>query len=172
MGGPFHDAGQQIVRGVMAGMYQAGIDIMYVSEQEVPVDTATLKASGRVMEPVRLGDDVECVIGYGYGDELNPKTGQPASAYAVPVHERMDQRHAPPSKAKFLEDPVYGYASLYGDTIAVGVEQATSGSYARSFFVDHGPSDAVFRGGGLTGDERRAAIAAASRGVTRTDVTL
>mgnify|MGYP001577880849 FL=1 len=168
MAGPFHDAAQRLLEGLKAGMYQAGLDIMYVSEAEVPVDTATLKLSARVQEPIRVGDNIECEIGYGYGSELNPKTGQPASSYAVPVHERLDQFHEPPTKAKFLEDPVYGYASLYEETIATTMRMTAEGTL--SYRLDIGPSDAVRHGGGLGGDERRAAIMAAARGISRADV--
>jgi hypothetical protein len=166
----FEEAGREVIAGLKAGLYQAGIDIMYVSQAEVPVDTGTLRASGRVLEPEELGDTVSITIGYGYGDQVNPKTGQLASQYAVPVHERLDVKHAPPTKAKFLEDPVRAYQSLYGETIQAWVQAWTRGTsgnllgYLRAIRPSGvAESLASNMSAAAGGDARRAAIAETSR---------
>ena len=107
-----------MVRALMRGVYKAATDIMLESQRIVPVDTSTLKQSARVGEPEVFGAHVQVELGYGYGAQVNPKTGQVAGQYAVPVHERLDQYHAPPTQAKFLERAMLDYADRYGPTLA------------------------------------------------------
>lgn len=162
----FEEAGREIIAGLMAGMYQAEIDIMYVSQAEVPVDTGTLRASGRALEPELIGDTVVGTIGYGYGEQVNPKTGELASQYAVPVHERLDVSHAAPTKAMFLRDPVDAYMTLYGETLRAWIQRTVrdgrSGNLVsylkeiRPSAVAEGLASNMAAGGG--GDARRAAI--------------
>lgn len=52
----------------------------------VPVDLGTLRNSGHVGRPVRVGKDVSVTMAYG----------GPAAAYALAVHEHPS-RHSPPS---------------------------------------------------------------------------
>lgn len=70
--------------------------IMTESKKQCPVDTGTLRGTGHVEQPEESGDRVTVQMGYG----------GPAAPYAIWVHERLDLRHNPPTKAKFLEDPV------------------------------------------------------------------
>lgn len=117
--------------GLAAGMYAAELEIFAESQIQVPVDTATLKASGRVMEPEIIGDEMVGVIGYAYGSAVSPRTGRPVWAYALPVHERTEVHHAPPTKAKFLEDPALAYISQYEGTLAAYItrgEKMSDGS--------------------------------------------
>lgn len=44
-------------------------------------------------------------------NNVNPKTGLPASAYASVVHEDLDMPHPNGGKAKFLEDPIRNWAA-------------------------------------------------------------
>ena len=133
-----------VVKAVEAGLYQAGIDIMYQSQIEVPVDTGTLKASARVMEPETFGTTVTVTLGYGYGEELNPKTGERAIQYAIPVHERMEVRHEPPTKAKFLEDPALVYEPFLGPTLALWITRAVKEQGAFGYLMSRiEPSEAV-----------------------------
>ena len=67
--------------------------IMAESLEEVPVRTGQLRRSGAVNEPRKQGRKI--VIEFGYGTD-----------YAVYVHENLNNRHKPPTKAKYLEDPV------------------------------------------------------------------
>jgi len=70
--------------------------IMTESKKQVPVDTGTLRSTGYVKQPEEKGDLVEVEMGYG----------GPAAPYAIWVHERTELHHNPPTKAKYLEDPV------------------------------------------------------------------
>lgn len=79
-----------------SGLYAEGNAILGVSQVEVPVDTGTLRSSGHVELPKdETGGRVVVEIGYGGA----------AQGYALIVHERMDLKHVPPGKAKYLEDP-------------------------------------------------------------------
>lgn len=68
----------------------------------VPVDTGTLRASGRVMPPEIKGGVVSIELGYGGA----------ASAYALPVHELPDETNWTQaySGSKYLERPVVNAA--------------------------------------------------------------
>lgn len=161
----FRDAGEQLIQGAMGGLYQAAVDIMYVSQVQCPVDTATLKASARILEPVRTPTSITVTLGYGYGAERNPRTGQLPSEYAVPVHERLEVKHAPPTKAKYLEDPMLAYASLFGPTIAMSITRAEKSSDGLKTSMEglHVSPQVVAHVPG--GDERRASLLAAAAGI-------
>lgn len=146
MAGPFEDAGDRLIQGAMAGLFQAAVDIMYESQLIVPVDTATLKRSARVLEPVNEGTAVVCELGYGYGEEINPKTGMRAAGYAIPVHERTEVRHAPPTSAKYLETPMLAYADRLDVTVGAWITRAAkdeNGNLHTWLEQIHGPSQAV-----------------------------
>jgi len=70
--------------------------IMTESKKQCPVDTGTLRSTGYVKQSEEKGDLVEVEMGYG----------GPAAPYAVWVHELTELHHNPPTKAKYLEDPV------------------------------------------------------------------
>jgi hypothetical protein len=126
--GGFAAVGENMVMRLSAALDAFGEIIMDSSLEQCPVETGTLKRSARVgalgTRTVRggggkfvgatsyadAGEDI-VIIGYGFGDEINPKTRRPASDYAVPVHEIIEAYHKPPTKAKFLEDPVYEHSS-------------------------------------------------------------
>ena len=83
---------------------------------QVPEDTGTLLASAfwkveRRTELAASSWRYKGIVGYGgNGDPVNPKTGLPASAYMVAVHEDLSAYHAK-GKAKFLEDPLREFGS-------------------------------------------------------------
>ena len=86
-------------------------EISEASLAQVPRDTDTLASSQyyEITGHWKTGWTGE--IGYaGPYDPINPKTGQPASAYVLAVHEDLSAHH-PVGKAKFLEDPVRDYAT-------------------------------------------------------------
>src|SRR5215831_3428643 len=139
--GPFEAAGNDIEAGIASGIDAFAEMIMAESRRQCPVETGTLKrssfigkidrrsysigggfsargAGGRYVAGGLSGGGMEMTIGYGAGDEINPKTRRPASEYAVPVHEIIEAYHKPPTKAKFLEDPVYEHASLMEPVLA------------------------------------------------------
>lgn len=122
----FTDAGRQIVEGVAAGLYQAGTAIMAESQILVPVDTGTLKRSGRVEEPEVAGDTVSVTVGYGYGDEYPARVEatdpDDHTGYAVYVHEIARYRHAPPTQYKYLEKPVRAFEPELGPLLDTNVK--------------------------------------------------
>jgi len=89
--------------------YQEAINIMLVSQFEVPVDLEVLIATGFVTLPSvgAGGGDVE----FGYGTD-----------YAVFVHEDLDATHIV-GKAKYLEDPVKRSSSGYISRMAKDIEK-------------------------------------------------
>lgn len=88
-------AGSDAQRSLGRALYVEGERIMGESKRLCPVDTGTLRSSGRVQEPVHQGETVTVVLSYGGA----------AAPYAVSVHENMNAYHAPPTQAKFLEQP-------------------------------------------------------------------
>lgn len=89
-------------------------------------DEGTLRRSARVFPPVRIGDLTSVTIGYGFGEEVNP-AGRLAAEYAVPVHERHDVQHIPPTKSGYLLDPVRAAAPTMGASIAAHADERAVG---------------------------------------------
>lgn len=83
-------------------------------------DHGVLRRSARVFAPVTTGTEITVLMGYGFGAEVNQE-GRIAAAYAVPVHEILHAKHKPPTKAKFLEDPVLDASSRLGDNLAAQI---------------------------------------------------
>lgn len=131
MAGPFERAGIRMTEEVAAALDAFGEIIMAESLEQCPIETGTLRRSARIYRgdggaPARGAGgrfirESTVVIGYGFGEEINPKTRRPASEYAVPVHEIIEAYHEPPTKAKFLEDPVYEHASMMEPFLAAGM---------------------------------------------------
>src|SRR6266567_2648395 len=124
MADEFAKAGRDLIEGAKAGLKVAGEEIMALSQELCPIDTGTLRASARVSDPVArstlgtfVAADPYVTLSYGNGFEVNPKTGRIAAAYAVPVHERIEVRHDPPTQAKFLEDAMMEYVGFLGTTV-------------------------------------------------------
>lgn len=87
------------------------------SQDEVPVDTGALKASGRVRPESGVysrGNDVYVEITYG-GTAID---------YGVYVHENLEANH-PHGKAKYLEDPMVRQINGASGRIADKVEANT-----------------------------------------------
>jgi hypothetical protein len=79
-----------------AAIYQAALSIFAESQRIVPVDTGSLRASGHVRPPTKVTGGTEVEIGYGGA----------AAGYALYVHEITTSYHAPPTRAKYLEEPM------------------------------------------------------------------
>ena len=90
-----------------------------VSQDEVPVDTGALKASGRV----RPETGVFTRAGEVY---MELTYGGTAVEYAIPVHENLENNH-PHGKAKYLEDPMVRQINGISGRIADKVLRATKG---------------------------------------------
>ena len=89
------------------------------SQDEVPVDTGALKASGRVRPEVGVfesGNEVYVELTYGGS----------ATEYSIYVHENLEANH-PHGKAKYLEDPMTRQVVGIGGRIADKVEALTKG---------------------------------------------
>jgi hypothetical protein len=80
-------------------------------------DEGTLRRSARVFPPVQNPNGASVTLGYGYGDEVNP-AGRRAIEYAVPVHERHELEHDPPTKSGYLLDPLLAAAPRLGPELA------------------------------------------------------
>jgi hypothetical protein len=90
-----------------------------VSQDEVPVDTGALKASGRIRPETGVltrGNEVYVELTYG----------GTATEYSVYVHENLEANH-PHGKAKYLEDPMVRQINGISGRIADKVERATKG---------------------------------------------
>lgn len=127
----FSRAGDRLVFGAVSGMGAVVAAISRESLNQCPIEFGTLRRSYRVDRPSR--DEAgawKISFGYGYGGEIEPLRKLPASGYAVPVHERVEVRHAPPTKAKFLEDPVLAYAPVLEIVMKQAMENSLGPVYA------------------------------------------
>ena len=93
-----------------AELYREGQDVIANALPITPILTGALRRSGHVDEPEMTGGGVSVTLGFG-GD---------AAPYAVYVHENLVARHAPPTQAKFLEDPLNAAVPGMADRIASG----------------------------------------------------
>lgn len=77
---------------IAAGLLGAAETLFRKSQELVPVDIGNLKESGRVWQ---YGVGMTAVAAVVY-----------ESPYAVPVHEVLDNYHAPPTQARYLADAI------------------------------------------------------------------
>lgn len=97
--------------GSRKALLEALEEIYDESLAQVPQDTSTLASSLSYEVTGHWKSGWDGVIGYAMSyDPINPKTGKPASSYALTVHEDLNTPHII-GKAKFLEDPVREYAA-------------------------------------------------------------
>jgi hypothetical protein len=95
-----------VISGQVEAIGKVGQIIIERSNEQAPMDTGTLRASGFVGRISRRTGEARVRVGYGgRNDKVNPKTGRPASAYVVYVHENLSAIH-PIGNAKFLENAV------------------------------------------------------------------
>lgn len=114
----------QTLEAAGSGLYLEGQKIMGASQQEVPIDTGALLTSGQVNLPQPGLGSISVELGYGYGDAVNPKTGEAVTGYAIYVHERTELRHKSPRKAKFLEDPAKAAEAGFAERIGAVIKAA------------------------------------------------
>lgn len=129
---------ETIYPGLGDGLEAVAKKMMQESLELVPVDTGALRSSGTgVDEGGNLSNPEEFVVEqgsnelsltFGYaigakGDIVNEDTGRTVSTYAVDVHEQVDVYHAPPTRAKYLEDPVHTDADQMGDYLTIAVRE-------------------------------------------------
>lgn len=110
-------APSKVGKAALAGMVEHAQHVMTLSRAQVPRSTGALAESGYVGVPLATRYTVTVPLGYGGpNDQVNPITGQLASKYAVPVHERVEVPHEN-GKAKFLEDPLNESAAHLLDSV-------------------------------------------------------
>ncbi len=147
----FKTAGEDLIRRLERGVYESAKDVMRVSLEECPIsgpetyggyyrtirgkkvrfeepiymegDNGTLRRSARVFPPDRTTNRISVTVGYGFGEEVNP-AGRLAAEYALPVHERSELRHHPPTKSHFLLDPLLAYAAHYSASLAASARES------------------------------------------------
>lgn len=83
-------------KAVKRAVYETAMLVFDDSQALVPVRYGALRASGQMIPPQSSGDTTWVDIVYGGA----------AAAYAVYVHENMTARHASPTQAKYLEQPL------------------------------------------------------------------
>lgn len=94
------------------------------SQKQVPRDTNALASSGRYIYHSQSGPRRSTGIKYGY-----PGEGDNILDYAAAVHEILKASHAPPTKAKYVEDPLVQGIPVYKSLSAL----ACRGAVKRSF---------------------------------------
>lgn len=142
--GPFENAGTKITMGMADGLAIVAQNIMEQSLYECPVDTGALKASARFELAQVVTGDIKVQMGYGFGSEVNPKTRRLVSDYAVPVHEILEARHAPPTKAKFLEDPLLEHAHTIEPFLAANIRASLAATGKGAFSMEDIVGGAIF----------------------------
>lgn len=92
-----------------SAIYIEGEETISKAKPQTPVDEGPLRNSGHVQPPEMFVDEIDVELGFGgpagagnQGGETNDED----VGYAVYVHEDLTAQHNPPTKAKYLEDPV------------------------------------------------------------------
>jgi hypothetical protein len=102
--------------------------VRFEHEDDVMVDdNGTLRRSARIFAPRRDSTSVSVMMGYGFGDEVNP-AGRMASDYAVWVHE-IDTYVHPEGKSHFLSDPVNEHAGSFESELAADMRESSTLAY-------------------------------------------
>lgn len=130
----FESSGEAIIKGAMLGMEAFGYKVMNQSLQQAPIESGTLRRSAKVNPAENTGTRLRLVMGYGYGDEVNPQ-GKTAADYAVPVHEIMEKKHPPPTKSHFLIDPLLENSKLLEPYMAGMARYSVEGKGTRVAMV-------------------------------------
>lgn len=91
--GKLATAPNETKRAVAQVINELSEEVLYRSNEYVPVDKGTLRSSGNVIRAKNEGNAV--VGGVGYGGA--------ASKYAVYVHENLNANHPKGGQAKYLE---------------------------------------------------------------------
>jgi hypothetical protein len=87
--------GEKSTTAMEVGLFTVANEIFNKSQKLVPVDTGALRGSGSLKRLKQRFVGSTMLISYG----------GPAAPYALKVHEDVNMRHAPPTQAKYLEEP-------------------------------------------------------------------
>lgn len=106
-------AGKDAARFAAKALKEEADEAFLISQAVVPVMTGALLTSGEVRGPFVRGPIVEAFINYG----------GPAAPYAIYVHEFPPSRakHDPPTRWKYLENPVRLYSEGMAERMTVRV---------------------------------------------------
>jgi len=109
----FVRAGSKAPQFAAKALFEEAQEAFVLSQSVVPVRYGNLRASGEVSGPRVSGTRAYCEINYG----------GPATPYAIFVHELPPSRarHDPPTRWKYLENPVRLYAQDMGARMTVRV---------------------------------------------------
>lgn len=110
MADEFQRAGALLISDLLVQLDDAARSIMRQADFLIPKDTETARESARIFPPTE-DPSPGITFGFGYGGAVNPKTGQTPDMYVVPLHELVEVKHAPPTQAKFLEEPLFDWAA-------------------------------------------------------------
>lgn len=94
-------------------LYEFAQGVMTVAKERTPVDEGTLKSSGVVDLPVRHGDDISVLLGFGGA----------AASYAIYVHEDMEAKHEV-GQAKFLSSALDDASGHFIDEVSANFARA------------------------------------------------
>lgn len=102
----FVAAGRDAPRFAAKALIEEAQEAFLLSQAVVPVRTGVLRGSGQVVGPAVRGSKAFAEINYG----------GPSIPYAIYVHELPPSRakHDPPTRWKYLENPVRLYAQDMG----------------------------------------------------------
>lgn len=106
-------AGKDAPRFAAQALLEEAQEAFLISQTVVPVRYGDLRASGTVTGPIVLGS--RAFVGIVYGG--------PSAPYAVYVHELPPSRarHDPPTRWKYLENPVRVYSKDMGHRMTIRV---------------------------------------------------
>lgn len=110
--------------GILDQVYDASEEIMLEaleptfekSQMYCPVETGKLKNSG-YLEVNAFRGNPRVEIGYGFGGSPKNKMGKPYTAY---VHEMLELKHEPPTRAKWLQAAVMEDLDLIMERLSIG----------------------------------------------------
>jgi hypothetical protein len=105
----FDTAEKLVKEASRVALYNEIIQIMRLSIRQVPVDTGLLRSTAYVTLPT-TGSKINIKVGYG-------------SQYVVYVHENTTAFHNPPTKAKFLSDPIQERLNGFAERVAANVKR-------------------------------------------------
>ncbi len=117
-----HNVSPRVTQYLYDELVEVGDEAFAESQMQVPVRTGALKGSGHITDPIMEPGNIALQIGYG----------GPAAGYALFVHENLAAHHSPPTKAKYLEDPVNAAIQSLPSRMAGRLEAAMLGQYPGS----------------------------------------
>lgn len=104
----FNSHKKRSAKGLLVGLYNAGLFLQRESQKIVPVKTTHLKTTARTRAH-GTGFKVYVTVSYG-------------ANYAIFVHEMVEYRHKPGTQAKFLETPLREKRKRMAEIVAESAE--------------------------------------------------